>query len=143
MIVIVVFAVAAALDATTNTHCCDYPWRAAAANVVPFSINHLLRSGSTLLWIYFDLFDELYELYNTVKHRASMYHIDGNTSLAKKCMIEAEIIFDELKKYQQLYQEAWDKMIPLGYYHTPPNPPLFVYPNGSYLKGGKRKTRKK
>jgi hypothetical protein len=90
----------------------------------------------------FELFDKLYELYNAVKRRASMYHIDENTSLAKKCMIEAEIIFDELNKYQQLYQEAWDKSIPSGIYQTPPNPPLFVYPNGSYLKGGKRKTRK-
>ena len=41
----------------------DSTRRAAAAKVLPFSINHLfLCSGSTLLWIYFDLFDELFRI---------------------------------------------------------------------------------
>jgi hypothetical protein len=58
----------------------------------------------------FELLDQLYELYNAIKHRASKYHIDGNSSIAKKCMIEAEIIFDELKKYEQLLEETWIKL---------------------------------
>ena len=40
----------------------DSTRRAAAARVLRFSINHLLCSGSTLLWIYFDLFDVLFRI---------------------------------------------------------------------------------
>ncbi len=70
----------------------------------------------------------------------SKYNIDGNSSIAKKCMIEAEIIFDELKKYEQLLEETWIKLNTLRV----PDAPLFSHPSGykSYLKSVKRKTRK-
>ena len=74
----------------------------------------------------------------------SKYNIDGNSSIAKKCMIEAEIIFDELKKYEQLLEETWIKLNTLRVPDAPAHAPLFSHPSGykSYLKSVKRKTRK-
>jgi hypothetical protein len=91
----------------------------------------------------FELFDKLYELYNEVKSMARFYYDLGNIELSEKIRLEAEHIFDELKQYEDMYQDKWLKLNTMRVPTAKAHSPLFSHPGGykSYARGG-RKTRR-